>query len=290
MARRRASLAEIRGFYARQMAMSSKSSDPRLERIFGLVPREAFMPRPPWKIRVLFAEQYVETPSDDPIYLYQNTLVALDADRHINNGEPFLHARWIGAVAPQPGESVTHIGAGTGYYSAILSLLALPGGTLTAFEIDEELAGMARRNLAPFENVTVMGGNAVLLPLPPSDLIYVNASVVAPPAQWLAALRPGGRMIFPWHPSPAIAGAVILTRAEQGFAFKGLMPAWFIACVGASDAAECERVPDHADVGRTKSVHLRRDRAPDESATAVYKEVWFSAEPAEGAAGAARAV
>ena len=149
---------------------------------------------------------------------------------------------------------------------------------------------MARRNLAPFENVTVTCGDAVSLPLPPSDLIYVNAGVVAPPARWLTALRPGGRMIFPWRPSAAIAGAVIVTRAEQGFAFKGLMPAWFIPCVGASDAAECERVPDHADVMRTQSVHLRQDRAPDESATAVYKDVWFSAEPAQGGAEAAPAV
>ena len=271
------------------MAIASQSSDPRLERIFELVPREAFMPPPPWKILVIPAEQYVETPSDDPVYLYQNTLVALDAGRHINNGEPFLHARWIGAVAPQPGESITHIGAGTGYYSAILSLLVLPGGTLTAFEIDAALAGMARRNLKPFENATVMAGDAVSLPLPPSDLIYVNAGLVAPPTTWLTALRPGGRMIFPWRPTPAIAGAVIVRRAEQGFTFKGLMQAWFIPCVGASDAAECECVPDHADVNRTQSVHLRQHRAPDESATAMYKDVWFSAEPVEGGAEAANA-
>ncbi len=166
----------------------------------------------------------------------------------------------------------------------------MPGGTLTAFEIHEELAGMARRNLAPFENVTVTAGDAVSMPLPPSDLIYVNAGVVAPPAQWLAALRPGGRMIFPWRPSPAVGIAAIITRVERGFGFKALIPAWFIPCVGASEAAECERIPDHADVWRTQSVHLRQDRTPDESATAVYKDVWFSTEPAKGGAEAARAV
>lgn len=280
MARRRASLGEIRGFYARQMASASKSSDPRLERIFGLVPREAFMPPGPWKILEVFSEQYLETPSADPAYLYQNTLVALDADRGINNGEPLLHARWIGAVAPQPGETVTHIGAGTGYYSAILSLLVLPGGSLNAFEIHEQLAQSARRNLAPFENASVTAGNAVSLTLPPSDLIYVNAGVVAPPAQWLTALRPGGRMIFPWRPSPAIGIAAIITRLEQGFQFKPLMPAWFIPCVGASDSADSGRVPDRADVWRTQSVHVTGARPPDESATAVYEYVWFSAGPA----------
>jgi hypothetical protein len=43
---------------------------------------------------------YLETPSADPTYLYQNTLVALDPDKGINNGTPFFHAVWIGAVAP----------------------------------------------------------------------------------------------------------------------------------------------------------------------------------------------
>src|SRR5712671_2759911 len=105
----RASLDEIRGFYARLMVCASRSRDPRLERIFELVPREAFLPPGPWKIMV--GEKYLETPSADPAYLYQNTLVAIDAAKGINNGEPFLHAAWIGAVAPQPGETVAHVGA-----------------------------------------------------------------------------------------------------------------------------------------------------------------------------------
>jgi len=51
----------------------------------------------------MVAERYLETPSADAAYFYQNNLVALDTDKGINNGEPFLHAGWIGAVAPQPG-------------------------------------------------------------------------------------------------------------------------------------------------------------------------------------------
>jgi protein-L-isoaspartate(D-aspartate) O-methyltransferase len=277
MAPRRASLPEIRGFYARQLASASQLNDPRLARIFELVPREAFLPPGPWKIPV--AERYLETPSADPAYLYQNTLVALDADRGINNGEPFLHASWIGAVAPQPGEIITHIGAGTGYYSAILSMLVLPGGHLNAFEIHEELAEAARRNLVPFENASVIAGNAALLALPPSDLIYVNAGVIAPPKQWLVALRPGGRMIFPWRPSPAIGLAAIVTRVALGFQFKPLMPAWFMPCVGASDSADGDVSPDHVGAWRTRSLRLKSEQAPNESATAIYEYVWFSAEP-----------
>ena len=200
----RAGLDEIRGFHARLMADASRSRDPRLERIFELVPREAFFPPGPWKIQLAGSENYLETPSADPVYLYQNSLVALVADKGINNGTPFFHAAWIGAVAPQPGDVIAHIGAGTGYYSAILSMLVLEGGCVNAFEIEEQLAAAARHNLAPFDNVSVIAGDAVSLPLPPSDVIYVNAGVLAPPLQWLQALRLGGRMIFPWRPSNTV--------------------------------------------------------------------------------------
>jgi protein-L-isoaspartate(D-aspartate) O-methyltransferase len=46
--------------------------------------------------------------------------VALDAGKGINNGEPFLHASWIGAVSPKASDVISHVGAGTGYYTALL--------------------------------------------------------------------------------------------------------------------------------------------------------------------------
>jgi protein-L-isoaspartate(D-aspartate) O-methyltransferase len=276
MGGQRASLDEVRGFYAKLMVAASRSRDPRLERIFELVPREAFLPPGPWKIKV--GDRYVDTPSADPVYLYQNALVALDAEKGINNGEPFLHAAWIGAVAPQPGEIVTHIGAGNGYYSAILSILVLPGGRVHAFEIEQTLAAAARENLLPFENVSVTTGDAVSLPVPPSDLIYVNAGVAAPPLGWLRALRPGGRMIFPWRPSMAVGIAVLVTAKASGLELKPLMPAWFIPCVGALEV-ERNATPVNANAAwRSRSLHLTGQRPPDETATAVYPELWFSSE------------
>jgi protein-L-isoaspartate(D-aspartate) O-methyltransferase len=274
MSGQRGSLDKIRGLYARLMAAASKSIDPRLERIFELVPREAFLPPGPWKIMV--ATRYVETPSADSTYIYQNNLVALDSDKEINNGEPFLHAVWIGAVAPQPGEVVTHIGAGTGYYTAILAMLVLPGGRVNAVEIDTRLAASARANLSPFENVSVVTGNAVSLPITSSDLIYVNAGVVAPPAQWLQALRIGGRLIFPWRPSERIAMAALVTRSELGFDLKPLMPAWFMPCVGASEEPPGSTPPDLVLAWRSRSIRLTAEEAPDQTATAVYQDIWFS--------------
>ena len=91
------------------------------------VPREAFLGPGPWT--VIAGNGKITTPSADPVHIYQNVLVALDADKGINNGEPFLHAMWIGKIAPKPGEAVTHVGAGTGYYTALLARLVSPGGT-----------------------------------------------------------------------------------------------------------------------------------------------------------------
>ncbi|WP_107676227.1 protein-L-isoaspartate O-methyltransferase [Agrobacterium sp. LAD9] len=279
MVNERASIEEIRGFYARLMAAASRSSDPRLERAFEAVPREAFFPPGPWKVMVNL--RYFETPSADPVYLYQNALVALDADKGINNGEPSLHAAWIGAVAPQRGETVTHIGAGTGYYTAILSMLVLPTGKVTAFEIDGNLVEKAMRNLEPFEGVDVISGDATRKRLPLSDVIYVNAGVAAPPADWLRALKPGGRMIFPWRPSEEVALTLLIRSENGGFSVTPLMPAWFIPCVGASKEVTPSRVAaSFAEARSIRSIWRTADRAPDHSAIAIYPEVWFSTGPA----------
>jgi protein-L-isoaspartate(D-aspartate) O-methyltransferase len=280
--RNQASLEKIRGVFAELMAAVSGSSDPRLARAFEIVPREAFLPPGPWQIGVY--RRYFQTPSADPAYLYQNVLVALDAAKGINNGEPFLHAMWIGAVSPKAGDVICHIGAGAGYYTAILSMLALPSGKVNGFEIDESLARMARENLEPFENVSVTHGDATQLALPSSDLIYVNAGGVAPPLSWLKALRPRGRMIFSWRPSEDVGIAIIISRRAAGFSVKPLMNSYFIPCVGASDAGQCIKTPDEPEAWSVRSVWLSAEREPDETAVGICEHVWFStAEIPEGA-------
>lgn len=265
---------DIRKFYARLMTANAGSSDPRLEGVFASVPREAFLGPGPWTI--VAGNGKITTPSADPAHVYQNVLVALDTDKGINNGEPFLHALWIGKLALKPGEIVTHIGAGTGYYTALLARLVSPGGTVTAFEFDGRLAELARKNLEAYGNATVVHGDAVTMPLPPSDIIYVNAGVVAPPAAWLKALRPGGRMIFPWRPAERVPLAVMVTRTEKGFACDPFMRSWFIPCFGASIADLAAKIPTREQATRSRSIWLTQDKAPDRTATAVFGDVWFS--------------
>ncbi|CDX24223.1 putative O-methyltransferase [Mesorhizobium sp. ORS 3324] len=271
---------EARKFYAKLMAAHARSADPRLEDVFASVPREAFLGPGPWTI--FAGDGRFETPTADPSYIYQNVLVVLDADKGINNGEPVLHAMWIGKVEPKPGEAVTHIGAGTGYYTALLAKLVEPGGSVTAFEIEGDLAAQAELNLAAYGNVEVVHGNAVTSALPPSDVIYVNAAVIAPPPAWLRALKPGGRMVFPWRPAERVGLAMLVIRLERGFACLPFMGSWFIPCVGASVPGPEARMPTRERALRTRSIWLTEDKAPDRTATAVFGDVWFSSRAIRG--------
>jgi protein-L-isoaspartate(D-aspartate) O-methyltransferase len=79
-----------RRLYAQQMlARAFVERDERLVSAFSRVPREDFAGPPPWYIRD--QDGYRAMPSNDPLVLYQDVLVALDMARAVNNGSPALH-------------------------------------------------------------------------------------------------------------------------------------------------------------------------------------------------------
>ena len=118
-------LAAVRREYAEKLREESGVAADAVIRAFARVPREAYLGPPPWRC---YAPGLSELTSD-PADLYRNALVAIDAARGINNGEPALHVRLISEMNPQPGEYVVHIGTGTGYYTAILAELVGPEGS-----------------------------------------------------------------------------------------------------------------------------------------------------------------
>jgi protein-L-isoaspartate(D-aspartate) O-methyltransferase len=280
-----ASVDQFRNFYASCMAAAARRPawppgdawQTRLEGAFEAVPREMFLPPGPWHIEVA-PGSYVETPSADIRFLYQDLLVAIDKRRGINNGQPSAHARFMAQLEPRPGETVVHIGAGTGYYTAILSMLVTPGGRVCAYELHADLAGRARHNLKTFDNISVAAADATGLQLPEADVIYVNAGVVRPPLNWLRALRCGGRMFVPWRPAADIGIALFISRTASGFTVDPAMPAWFIPCAGASGSSPGDRQPGLDRAWSSRTLYLKAEREPDATATAIYEEVWFSSE------------
>lgn len=260
--------------YAGRIARLAEIRDGRIEQAFAAVPREAFLPPPPWT--VISMGVAMRTP--ELAEIYNNVLVAIDPERGINNGEPALHAAWIDAVGPQPGETVVHVGAGTGYYTAILAMLVRPNGGVEAFEYETDLAAQAAQNLTAYPNVTVHAASAFGRVLPNADVVYVNAGVVAPDVQWLRALNPGGRLIFPWQPHKGWGPALLVARRAGGFGAQSLMTVGFISCSGTKERISVGRLPTEADLSAVRSIWIRDDRSPDSTAVAVYDDVWFSSE------------
>ncbi|MGO4573667.1 protein-L-isoaspartate O-methyltransferase family protein [Microvirga sp. 2TAF3] len=260
--------------YAERITRMGGCDDPRIEQAFAAVPRENFLPPPPWTL--ICAGTAIQ--SAELADVYENVLVAISRERGINNGEPALHAAWLSAVSPQPGDTVIHVGAGTGYYTAILSLLVQPGGRVEAYEYQQDLADAAARNLKAHADITVHAASALGRTMPDADVIYVNAGVVAPDPEWLKALRPGGRLIFPWQPHGGWGPAILVIRKPNGFTVSRLMNVGFISSSGQKKIPVKGYGPMEGDIARTRSVWLTADRQPDHSATAVYDAVWFSSE------------
>jgi len=265
-------LETYRSDYAEQIARLTELRDRRIEQAFATVPRENFLPPPPWTT----ISSGISITTHDIAGIYDNVLVAIDRERGINNGEPALHATWLDVVSPQPGETVVHVGAGTGYYTAILAHLVEPGGRVEAYEYEPDLAEAAARNLKGYPNVTVHAGSAFGRKLAPADVIYVNAGVTAPDVEWLKALTIGGRLIFPWQPHKGWGPAVLVKRQRNGFSAKPLMTVGFISCSGAQERPVLKHLPSEADLAAVRSIWLTGETPPDHSAVAVYEQVWFS--------------
>jgi protein-L-isoaspartate(D-aspartate) O-methyltransferase len=188
-------LAVVRRAFARQLVCGAGAQgDGRLERAFAETPREAFLGPGPW---LLTKGVGYESAPADPVLAYQDRLIALKPEKQINNGSPSLHAIWLHAAQIKAGERIVHIGAGAGYYTAILSRLVGPRGRVTAVEFDEDLATAARKNLAAYRNVTVVQGDGAAWPRQPCDVVYVNFAVDRPAPPWIEQLKAGSRLLFP---------------------------------------------------------------------------------------------
>ena len=251
--------AKLRRAYAADIARQAGVRDRRVEEAFAAVPREDFAGPPPWFVGS--GGGYGWTPGGDPARLYQDVLVAIDERRGINNGQPSLHALCIDALALKEGETVLHIGAGAGYYTAILAHLVGPAGRVVAYEIEADIAERAKTNLAGFPQVEVRARSGVGDGLPKADAIYVNAAASHPVRVWLDALKVGGRLLFPLQAARSAGDMLLITRPERGNAWPArfLCAVVFIACEGAQDAAMGRRLDDafrRGGAGRVRSLRF----------------------------------
>lgn len=234
-------LAIVRRAFAMQAVLKGGVADPRIEAALATIPREAFLGAGPWRLG-LGPGPYRITPSADPVYLYQDAIVAIVPERHLDNGQPSFLASLIALGRLQAGEHALHVGAGVGYYTAVLAHLAGATGRVTAIEFEADLARRAATNLAAWGNVHVIEGDGAAVAFEPADLILVNAGAVKPAERWLDGLRDGGRLILPltvsrrYNGRPTTTGAIFLIERDgQRYAARSIGRTAIYPCTGMRD-------------------------------------------------------
>jgi protein-L-isoaspartate(D-aspartate) O-methyltransferase len=273
-----------RTFFADLITAAAGIPNNRVRGAFASIHRESFLGPGPW--RVFVGGGYITTPNADPAFLYQDVTIAISEDKKVNNGQPMLHAMSLAALDPEPGETVIHVGAGNGYYTAVLSKLVGPAARVFAYEIDTEIAGRATANLASLPSVSVYARSGAEAPLPPCDLCYVNAGATMPLDVWLDALRPGGRLLFPLTPdgpnrTPGAGGMLLITRTvTDKFDARFVMPVMFIPCVGARDEETAKKLAIAFKKGDMSSVRsLHRSNLPNDTCWCAGDGWWLSTVP-----------
>ena len=270
-------LADFRSVYAQVVVgCGGCPDDERLLRAFASVPRHVFLGPGPWVV----AEDGKRTGSDDAALVYQN--VGFGLAPGIPTGSPSLHARLLHAAELRPGDRVMHVGAGAGYYTAILAELVGPSGCVVGFEIDEPLASRAQSNLAPWPWAAVEPRSGLAVPDDPVDLIYVNAGVQQFPRIWLDALSARGKILFPLVSSDLNGAVFMVQKGDQAtHSARFVSRAQFVPCIGTQNAATAARLSDafRSDAcERVTSLRLPSDSA-DESAWFVGEGWWLAAKP-----------
>lgn len=164
-----------------QIRTTDVTSHPVL-RAFLEVAREDFVPE---KYKPL---AYID--DDIPVSLDQNGRPS----RYLMEPSPLAKLLQLADITPD--DVVLEIGCGTGYVSALLSLLA---SSVVALESDEDLAARATENLSRlgYDSVAVVTGDLRkgYEPEAPYDVIFIGGAVEELPTALFDQLRDGGRLV-----------------------------------------------------------------------------------------------
>ncbi len=149
-------------------------TDPRIIAAMAAIPRENFVPA---------ARRDIAYVDDD---------LEIAPGRYLT--EPMVFARLVQLAEIKPRDKVLHVGAATGYGTAVLARMA---ARVVALESDATLAAMARNNLAGESGVSIAEGPlaAGCKAEAPFDVIVIEGRVAEVPEALFAQLADGGRLV-----------------------------------------------------------------------------------------------
>lgn len=129
---------------------------------------------------------------------------------------PVIEGKILQAIQVKRSDKVLEVGAGSGYFAA---LLAARADWVRTVEIDPALVTMAHENLKRYgvENVIVEEGDAIRgwPSNAPYDLIVVSGGVPFIPETLLQQIKVGGRL-FAFVGEPQLMTATLVTQVSEG--------------------------------------------------------------------------
>jgi protein-L-isoaspartate(D-aspartate) O-methyltransferase len=266
-----------RRFYAEELRFTTHMTSTALHAAFATVSRERFVGPGPWRLKSNWdLSVYWTSPDSDPRHVYHDVLIALDEKLGLNNGLPAFWAFLLDRLDVALGESVIHLGCGTGYCTAILAELVGPAGKVRALDIHPEMVARAREALAPWPQVQVQRADGSKVTLEPADLVVVNAGATHPLPTWLAAVKPGGRLLIPITVTDGPGSMVLATRrSADEFAVRLLSNVFIYEFNGARDAEVNERLRRAIESGRRGEVKsIRSDSHIDDETCCLHGDGW----------------
>ena len=267
---------EMRKRYADGLAVRSGA----LRKAFEEIPREQFLGPGPWTIA---GPAVTTTPDDNPLHIYRDVSVALDAGRHLYNGAPSVVAAWIEALELREGDRVFHVGGATGYYTALMAHVVGTRGRVLMAEVDPALGARARDALADLDNVEVVLGDGAAIDPGPCDAILIHAGITHPAPLWLERLADGGRMVAPLtfgFPNMNLGKGALLhiTRLGPSLAARfveSAAPVVVYSCVGAREESLSEGL---LQAFTARLAMLSAVRSVRQDAHAAAETCWFHSE------------
>lgn len=146
--------------------------------------------------------------------------------------QPFIVARMLELLDPQPYERILEIGSGSGYVVALLSKLS---DKVIGLEKIPELVEFGRRNLQEtgVKNARIinMDGSAGAMPYCPYDKIIISAACPKIPEELFVQLKPNGVVVAPVGDRVRQA-LVKATKTNKGFAEENFESCSFVPMVG----------------------------------------------------------
>jgi protein-L-isoaspartate(D-aspartate) O-methyltransferase len=186
--------------------------DERVLAAMATVPREAFVP-PRHRHRA-----------------YADSALPIGEAQTIS--QPWIVAAICQALELSGVERLLEVGTGSGYSTAVLSLLAAEVLSVERLRPLAHSAGEALDSLALGNVELVVGDGSRGIPgRGPYDAIAIHAAAPAPPPELLAQLVEGGRMVVPVASSATEILTVLRRRGDEAEALA-LAPCRFVPLIG----------------------------------------------------------